>query len=216
MRAGLYAWVSTDEEATLSLQSNALLAYVAARGWTAICQIEDIGSEAEEHPRRAELMKLARGRCAGCRCGLASGPVGLLAGGPGADVAGTERTGRGVRVAERAVGLDGAVGSGDVRDAGGARGVRAEDPAGASEGGHLTRAPTGAASWSSPDRGASGGGGSSPGVARDESVRDRAAAGDRPDVGAEDLGGEELKSRSVAAGGKPLEADRVFISREAV
>jgi putative DNA-invertase from lambdoid prophage Rac len=62
MRAGLYAWVSTDEEATLSLQSDALLASVAARGWTAICQIEDIGSEAEEHPRRAELMKLARGR----------------------------------------------------------------------------------------------------------------------------------------------------------
>jgi putative DNA-invertase from lambdoid prophage Rac len=62
MRAGLYAWVSTDEKATLSLQSNALLAYVAARGWTAICQIEDIGSEAEEHPGRAELMKLARGR----------------------------------------------------------------------------------------------------------------------------------------------------------
>ena len=62
MRAGLYAWVSTDEEATLSLQNNALLAYVAARGWTAICRIEDIGSEAEEHPQRAELMKLARGR----------------------------------------------------------------------------------------------------------------------------------------------------------
>ena len=62
MRAGLYAWVSTDEEATLSLQNDALLAYVAARGWTAICQIEDIGSEAEEHPQRAELMKLARGR----------------------------------------------------------------------------------------------------------------------------------------------------------
>ena len=37
MRAGLYAWVSTDEEVTLSLQSNALLASVAARGWTAIC-----------------------------------------------------------------------------------------------------------------------------------------------------------------------------------
>ena len=62
MRAGLYAWVSTDEEATLSLQNDALLAYVTARGWTAICRIEDIGSEAEEHPRRAELMKLARGR----------------------------------------------------------------------------------------------------------------------------------------------------------
>jgi putative DNA-invertase from lambdoid prophage Rac len=62
MRAGLYAWVSTDEEATLSLQNDALLAYVTERGWTAICRIEDIGSEAEEHPQRAELMKLARGR----------------------------------------------------------------------------------------------------------------------------------------------------------
>jgi DNA invertase Pin-like site-specific DNA recombinase len=62
MRAGLYAWVSTDDQATLSLQNDALLAYVAARDWTAICQIEDIDSEAEEHPQRAELMKLARGR----------------------------------------------------------------------------------------------------------------------------------------------------------
>jgi DNA invertase Pin-like site-specific DNA recombinase len=62
MRAGLYAWASTDDQATLSLQNDALLAYVAERGWTAICQIEDSGSEAEEHPQRAELMKLARGR----------------------------------------------------------------------------------------------------------------------------------------------------------
>ena len=77
----------------------------------------------------------------------------------------------------------------------------------------ISRAPTGAASWSSPNRGASVGGGSSPGVARDESVRDRAAAGDRPDVSAEDLGGEELKSRSVAAGGKPREADGLHLPR---
>ena len=60
MRAGLYAWVSTDEEAAMSRQNDALLAYVTARGWTAICRIEDIGSEAAARPRRAELMKLAR------------------------------------------------------------------------------------------------------------------------------------------------------------
>jgi putative DNA-invertase from lambdoid prophage Rac len=62
MRAGLYAWVSSEEEPTLPLQSNTLRAYVAERGWTAVCQIEDIGSEAAEHPQRAELMKLAHGR----------------------------------------------------------------------------------------------------------------------------------------------------------
>lgn len=62
MRAGLYAWVSTDEEAALSRQNDALLAYVTARGWTAICRIEAIGSEAAARPRRAELMKLARHR----------------------------------------------------------------------------------------------------------------------------------------------------------
>jgi putative DNA-invertase from lambdoid prophage Rac len=59
MRAGLYAWVSTDEETAMSRQNDALLAYVTARGWTAICRIEDIGSEAAARPRRAELMKLA-------------------------------------------------------------------------------------------------------------------------------------------------------------
>jgi putative DNA-invertase from lambdoid prophage Rac len=62
MRAGLYAWVSTDEEAAMSRQNDALLAYVTERGWTAICRIEDIGSEAAARPRRAELMKLARRR----------------------------------------------------------------------------------------------------------------------------------------------------------
>jgi putative DNA-invertase from lambdoid prophage Rac len=62
MRAGLYAWVSTDEEAAMSRQNDALLAYVTARGWTAICRIEDIGSEAAARPRRAELMELARRR----------------------------------------------------------------------------------------------------------------------------------------------------------
>jgi len=62
MRAGLYAWVSTDEESTLPLQNEALRAYVAERGWTAVCAIEDIGSEAEEHPQRAALMKMAHGR----------------------------------------------------------------------------------------------------------------------------------------------------------
>src|SRR5258708_19838315 len=62
MRAGLYAWVSTDEESTLPLQHGALRAYVAERGWMAVCQIEDIGPEAAEHPRRAELMKLAHRR----------------------------------------------------------------------------------------------------------------------------------------------------------
>jgi putative DNA-invertase from lambdoid prophage Rac len=62
MRAGLYAWVSTDEESTLPLQHSALRAYVAERGWMAVCQIEDIGTGAAEHPRRAELMKLAHRR----------------------------------------------------------------------------------------------------------------------------------------------------------
>jgi putative DNA-invertase from lambdoid prophage Rac len=62
MRAGLYAWVSTDEESTLPLQNEALRAYVAERGWTAVFAIEDIASEAEEHPLRAALMKMAHGR----------------------------------------------------------------------------------------------------------------------------------------------------------
>jgi len=62
MRAGLYAWISTDEEPTLPLQNEALRAYVAERGWTAVCAIEDIGSEAVEHPQRASLVKLARDR----------------------------------------------------------------------------------------------------------------------------------------------------------
>src|SRR5262245_47273697 len=60
MRAGLYTWVSSEGEPTLPRQHDTLRAYVAARGWTVVCQIEDIGSQAADHPHRAELMKLAR------------------------------------------------------------------------------------------------------------------------------------------------------------
>jgi DNA invertase Pin-like site-specific DNA recombinase len=61
MRAGLYAWVSSEQESTLPWQHDRLRTYVAARGWKAVCQIEDIGSQAADYPQRAELMKLARG-----------------------------------------------------------------------------------------------------------------------------------------------------------
>ena len=213
MRAGLYAWVSTDEEAAMSRQNDALLAYVTARSWTAICRIEDIGSEAAARPRRAELMKLARRHaldvilvCRLDRWGdslrdlvqtlqeLNALGVGFMSLGEPLDLT----TPSGWALCEML-----AVFAEFERQS-----RRQQVKAG------ISRATTGAASWSSADRSASGAGDSSPGVATDESVRDRTAAGDRPDVGTEDSGGEELRSGSVAVGGE--RGVRVFICRGAV
>jgi putative DNA-invertase from lambdoid prophage Rac len=202
MRAGLYAWGSTAEEPTLLLQHNALRASVAERGWTAICQIEDIGSEAAEHPQRGEVMRLARGRALdvvlvwrldrrGCSLAdlvrtleeLNALDVGFVSLSEPLDL--TTPSGR-------------AMSQMLVVFAEFERKIRRERVKAG-----ISRAPAGAAAWSSPERGASGGRGSSPGIATDQPVRDRAAAGDRPDVSAEDLGGEGLRMRQRAVVGKP-------------
>lgn len=44
VRVGLYARVSTHDQQTLPLQLAAMMEYVARRGWTAVLQIEDVGS----------------------------------------------------------------------------------------------------------------------------------------------------------------------------
>lgn len=62
MRVGLYARISTQEQQTLKLQTEAMLDYVERRGWSAAFQIEDIGSGAEEREGRETLMKAARQR----------------------------------------------------------------------------------------------------------------------------------------------------------
>jgi putative DNA-invertase from lambdoid prophage Rac len=62
MRAGLYARVSPHDQQALSLQRDALRAYVRQRGWSVARQIEDVGSEAAERLLREELMELARRR----------------------------------------------------------------------------------------------------------------------------------------------------------
>jgi DNA invertase Pin-like site-specific DNA recombinase len=62
MRAGLYARVSTHDQQTLGLQSEAMATYIKNRGWVAARQIEDIGSGAKDRPGRESLMKAARRR----------------------------------------------------------------------------------------------------------------------------------------------------------
>jgi putative DNA-invertase from lambdoid prophage Rac len=62
MRAGLYARVSTHDQQTLGLQSEAMAAYIKNRGWVAARRIEDIGSGSKERPGRESLLMAARRR----------------------------------------------------------------------------------------------------------------------------------------------------------
>lgn len=53
MRAGLYARVSTHDQQTLGLQTEAMAAYIKNRGWVATRRIEDVGSGSKERPAAA-------------------------------------------------------------------------------------------------------------------------------------------------------------------
>ncbi len=62
MRAALYARVSTHDQQTLGLQTEAMKSYIKDRGWNAVKRVEDVGSGAKERAGRETLLKAAR-RC---------------------------------------------------------------------------------------------------------------------------------------------------------
>jgi putative DNA-invertase from lambdoid prophage Rac len=62
MHAALYARVSTHDQQTLGLQTEAMSAYIKNRGWVATSRIEDIGSGARERSGRESLLMAARRR----------------------------------------------------------------------------------------------------------------------------------------------------------
>ena len=62
MRLGLYARVSTQEQQTLALQRDAMVAYAAQRGGAIVLAIEEISSGAQERRQRDVLMQAARRR----------------------------------------------------------------------------------------------------------------------------------------------------------
>ncbi len=62
MRAGLYARVSTHDQQTLGLQTEAMTAYIKDRDWLVVKQVEDVGSGAKERGGRDALLKAARRR----------------------------------------------------------------------------------------------------------------------------------------------------------
>jgi DNA invertase Pin-like site-specific DNA recombinase len=62
MRVADYARVSTHDQQTLGLQTEAMLAYIKNRDWVAVRRLEDIGSGAKDRPGRESLMKAARRR----------------------------------------------------------------------------------------------------------------------------------------------------------
>lgn len=62
MRLGMYARVSTQEQHSLALQREAMVAYAGQRGDTIILTIEEISSGARERQQRELLMQAARRR----------------------------------------------------------------------------------------------------------------------------------------------------------
>jgi DNA invertase Pin-like site-specific DNA recombinase len=62
MRAGLYARVSTHDQQTLGLQTEAMLADLKARGWDEVKRIKDVGSGSMDRPGRESLLQAARRR----------------------------------------------------------------------------------------------------------------------------------------------------------
>ncbi len=61
-RVGLYTRISTHDQQTLSLQLGSLREYVKLRDWQLLTEIQEVGSGAEERPKRSELLKAARRR----------------------------------------------------------------------------------------------------------------------------------------------------------
>jgi DNA invertase Pin-like site-specific DNA recombinase len=62
MRVAVDARVSTHDQQTLGLQSQAMSAYIKNRGWIVAKSVEDIGSGARERPGRESLLMAARRR----------------------------------------------------------------------------------------------------------------------------------------------------------
>jgi len=62
LRAGLYARVSTNDQQTLPMQSQAMRDYAARRNWTIAMQVREIGSGAAQREARGKLMEAARRR----------------------------------------------------------------------------------------------------------------------------------------------------------
>jgi DNA invertase Pin-like site-specific DNA recombinase len=62
MRVGIYARVSTHDQQTLPLQLKAMRQYVKQRKWKLVEEVEEVGSGANQRPKREELMKSARRR----------------------------------------------------------------------------------------------------------------------------------------------------------
>ena len=62
MRAGLYARVSTHDQQTLDLQTEAMTSYINDRGWKEVKRIKDVGSGSKDRPGRESLLQAARRR----------------------------------------------------------------------------------------------------------------------------------------------------------
>ena len=62
MRVAIYARVSTHDQQTLGLQSEAMSAYIKNRGWIVAKSVEDVGSGSKERPARDSLLMAARRR----------------------------------------------------------------------------------------------------------------------------------------------------------
>ena len=62
MKAGLYARVSTQDQHTLTMQTEALTSFAEQRGWEIAFQFEETGSGTGPCPKREQILQAARRR----------------------------------------------------------------------------------------------------------------------------------------------------------
>lgn len=62
MRAALYARVSTHDQQTLALQTEAMRGYAARRGWDVVMEMEETASGVKERTLRTQITQAARRR----------------------------------------------------------------------------------------------------------------------------------------------------------
>jgi len=62
MRAALYARVSTRDQQTLSMQTEAMCEHAVRRGWDVVVKVEETSSGAREREKRAQIIEAARRR----------------------------------------------------------------------------------------------------------------------------------------------------------
>jgi DNA invertase Pin-like site-specific DNA recombinase len=80
MNVAFYARVSTHDQHTLPLQLDVMHTSAEKRGWTIVCQVQEIRSGSTERPQRQAVLQAARRREVDADPGLKVRSLGTVSG----------------------------------------------------------------------------------------------------------------------------------------